>query len=215
VRADHTAELIMKRFAAVLALVACSSQSPSPGTSGPTVTNEGCAPRDTNPYGVCYPTGEGIIGNFCSGSFCFAQLYDPQGKLSARLLHMTVVAVWLGSTLPEMDFITGANVTGQNPSSISWAKDLAPKVVFVEFVDGGPTLSAATRNDLSTWNQAQGAGGAFLLDPGVQNLGVYFDGAAIPFDVDVDLRTMKILRTQLGFDTNLEQSLQTLLASLK
>jgi hypothetical protein len=216
VRAHHATELIMKRVAAFLVSIACSSPSPSPGTGGPTATNQGCAAKDTNPYGACYPTGVGVIGNYCSGSFCFAQLYDPEGKLSARLLHLTVVAIWLGATLPEIDFITGANVTGQNPSGISWAKDLAPKVAFVEFVEGGVTLSPATEKDLSTWNQAQGSpGGAFLLDPGIENIGVYFDGAAIPFEVDVDLRTMKILDTQLGFDANLEQSLQSLLASLK
>ncbi len=176
----------------------------------PKTENVQCAPQDLNPYGVCYPTGD-VIPNFClddgTVSFCLAQLYDPQGELAARLIHITVFATWCGPCTDEADFITGSNVTGANPSGISWAKELAPKVVFLDVLTDGANLQA--------WIAAHGDFVPTLADPGTESLGVYFDGAAVPLNIDIDARTMKILDSSNGFDTNLDHTLQTLLASMK
>jgi hypothetical protein len=216
----------MKRFA-FIALVACSGPpSPSPGLEGPTVESSRCAPRDTNPYGVCYPTtnlgtgGGQVIANYCfddgSLSFCLAQLYDPQKKFPARLIHLTVIAVWCGPCNEYVDFIAGTNVSGANTSGVSWAKDLAPDVVFIDILADGKTPGVGpTTNDLQAWIAAHGDVVPTFLDPGVQNLGVFYDGAAIPFSIDIDPHTMTIIDATEGFDTNLDQTLKTLLASMK
>jgi hypothetical protein len=48
-----------------------------------------------------------------------------------------------------------------------------------------------------------------MLDPGNQNLGVFFDAAAIPFNANIDARTMEILSTDVGFDEQLDQTIKT------
>ena len=39
-----------------------------------------------------------------------------------------------------------------------------------------------------------------MLDPGVKNLGVFFDAAAIPWNADLDARTMEILQDGVGYE---------------
>jgi hypothetical protein len=38
-----------------------------------------------------------------------------------------------------------------------------------------------------------------MLDPGLHNLGHFFDAAAIPWNADVDVRTMELLDSSVGF----------------
>jgi hypothetical protein len=38
-----------------------------------------------------------------------------------------------------------------------------------------------------------------MLDPGLQNLGGFFDNAAIPWNADLDVRTMELLDSSVGF----------------
>ncbi|HEX4517636.1 MAG TPA: hypothetical protein VH054_29035, partial [Polyangiaceae bacterium] len=65
--------------------------------------------------------------------------------------------------------------------------------------------------DLQTWMAAHVDAIVVSTNP----LGSYFDTDAAPLNIDVDPRTMQFLDTTLGFDTNLEQTLETLLASMK
>jgi hypothetical protein len=174
---------------------------------------------------VCYPTADigtevgQVTPNWCfddgTTSFCLAQLYDPQGKLPARLIHMTVMAAWNGPSNEEADFIAGTNTNGDNPNGISWAKELAPNVVFLDVLIDGPTFgTGATTNDLQAWISAHGDVVPTYVDP-TEMLGVFFDGAAVPCNIDIDAHTMKIVAVDLGFDTNLDHTLETLLASMK
>jgi len=144
-----------------------------------------------------------------------ANYYNPDGNLTIagtpiKLIHLTVAAVWCGPCNEETDFISGGNWTGQNTGGASFAKELAPLgVVFVQALSDGPTYgTGANLNDLNNWVTHHANDFTSMLDPGVQNLGVFFDGAAVPFNMNIDARSMEILSTELGFDTNMDNTIK-------
>ncbi len=146
--------------------------------------------------------------------------YDPQqkgiqgiiGGVPIKLIHLTVAAVWCGPCNEETDFVAGSNYTGANTANASFAAELAPLgVVFVQAIDDGPVVgTGATLNDLNTWISATHHNNDFttMVDPGNQNLGVFFDAAAVPFNANIDARSMEILSTEVGFDTNLNNTIK-------
>jgi hypothetical protein len=149
-------------------------------------------------------------------SIHLANFYNPDGKsvfagTSIKLIHLTVAAVWCGPCNEETDFISGGNWTGQNTGGASFAKELAPLgVIFVQAISDGPTFgTGATISDLNNWVTHHQSDFPSMVDPGVQNLGVFFDGAAVPFNMNIDARSMEILSTELGFDTNMDNTIKT------
>ena len=92
----------------------------------------------------------------------------------------------------------------------SFAKELAPLgVVFVQALSDGPTFgTGATISDLNSWVTHHKNDFTSMVDPGIQNLGVFFDGAAVPFNMNIDARSMEILSTELGFDTGMDQTIK-------
>jgi hypothetical protein len=203
-------------------LLACSS-SPSPGVGPPTpVVDETKCPttRDENPYGVCYPVNDlgvdvgQVIPNLCFDdgtlSFCLAQLYDPESKLAARLIHITVMANWVGPSNVEADFIAGTDLTGANVSSVAWAKELSPNVAFINaWLTQTTTSGGGATADFQAWLAAHGDVVSTNVAPGV--LG---DAPAIPLNIDIDARTMKIVHEALGLDLQLDQSIEKVLSTL-
>jgi hypothetical protein len=109
--------------------------------------------------------------------------------------------------------ISGSNAIGTNPGAISWATELAPKgVVFVEFLDDGPVDGmAATRSDLQTWVSDHAITFSTGIDPGNRNLGIFFDADAVPLNIDIDARTMKVLDASVGLDTHLDETIESFL----
>jgi len=144
--------------------------------------------------------------------------YDPQGKgvpgiidgVPIKLIHLTVAAVWCGPCNEETDFIAGANYTGANTNNASFAKELAPLgVVFVQAIDDGPVVgTGATISDLNGWINRHESDFTSMVDPGNQNLGAFFDAAAVPFNANIDARSMEILSTEVGFDTTLDNTIK-------
>ncbi len=135
--------------------------------------------------------------------------FDPQGKLGAsgsgiKIIHLVVSAVWCGPCNQETDFVTGANYTGANTAGAAWAKELEPQgVVFVQALDDGAVVGVgATITDLNGWIGHHQNDITTFVDPNNSNLGVFFDAAAIPFNMNIDARTMEILSAEVGFDTN-------------
>ena len=57
---------------------------------------------------------------------------------------------------------------------------------------------ASTRDDLDLWVRSFKAPYTQVLDPGNANLGVFYDRAAIPWNCDLDARTMRILYSGTG-----------------
>jgi hypothetical protein len=136
---------------------------------------------------------------------------DQIGGVPVKLIHLTVAAVWCGPCNQETDFISGANWTGANTSGTSFAKELAPLgVVFVQALSDGPTFgTGATINDLSTWIGHHQSDFTELLDPNVQNLGIFFDSASVPFNMNIDARSMEILSTEVGFQTSMGDAIKS------
>jgi len=148
-------------------------------------------------------------------SIHLAQYYNPNGLATIsgapiKLIHLTVAAVWCQPCNEETDFISGANWTGYNTGNASFAKELAPLgVVFVQALSDGPTYgTGANLNDLNKWVTNHQNDITTMLDPGVQNLGVFFDAAAVPFNMNIDARTMEILSSEVGFDTNMNNTIK-------
>ena len=164
-----------------------------------------------------YPTTDTtLLTTGTPGTIHLANFYNPDGKATIggtpiKLIHLTVAAVWCGPCNEETDFISGGNWTGANTGGASFAKELAPLgVVFVQALSDGPTFgTGATINDLNSWITHHQNDFTSVVDPGIQNLGVFFDGAAVPFNMNIDARSMEILSTELGFDTNMDNTIKT------
>jgi hypothetical protein len=145
--------------------------------------------------------------------------FDPQqqgvpniiGGVPIKIIHLTVAALWCGPCNEETDFIAGSNYTGANTANASFASELAPLgVVFVQAIDDGNVVgTGATINDLNTWLNRHNNDFTTMVDPGNQNLGVFFDAAAVPFNANIDARSMEILSTDVGFDTELDNTIKT------
>lgn len=221
---------------AVAAAAGCSSSSGAP-------TQLACNPcdgggggtqptgHDTNPDGVAYPTpasGYGrsprsgstpgsVMQNFKFFGYpggdvskglqtvALADFYDPCNK-RAKLLHITVAAVWCQPCNQETDAIVAAKKSG----------DLASKgVVVLQALDDGPVQNQpATNTDLVHWIGSHQSNFTTVLDPGLANFAGFFDAAAVPWNADLDVRTMEIIDASVGWAGDVDTELQPALAAL-
>jgi hypothetical protein len=216
-----------------LGLGACSSGSSATGptcnpcdpgssggtSSGGTQTNG----HDANPDGVPYPapaSGYGrtarsgsapgsVIQNFKFLGFLngdntqplttisLADYYDPCNK-RYKLLHLTVAAVWCQPCNQETNALVAAK------SSLA-----QQQVVVIQALDDGPTVGVpATMNDLNYWIKNHSSNFTEMMDPGLKNLGGFFDAAAIPWNADIDPRTMEILDSSDGWAGDVQTEIQ-------
>ena len=141
--------------------------------------------------------------------------FDPEGKIQfggttgIKIIHITVAAVWCGPCNEETDYIAGNTANGA--PSPGFAAELAPMgVVFLQALSDGPVVGhGATLSDLNKWITNHGSDFTEMLDPGVANLGVFFDAAAVPFNANIDARSMEILSTELGFNTAMDTDIKS------
>jgi hypothetical protein len=133
------------------------------------------------------------------------------GGKPIKIIHLTVAALWCGPCNEETDFISGANYTGYNTAGAAFATELAPLgVVFVQAIDDGATPGiGATITDLNTWIGRHNNDFYTMVDPSNSNLGIFFDAAAIPFNMNIDARSMEILSADVGFDTQMDQTIKS------
>ena len=192
-------------------LVACSSVGSVPAGGVDAGSGNG-----VNPDGVAYPNPSGgyghtprsgstpgsVIQNFkfngrLAGSskvttISLADYYDPCNKRH-KILHLAVAAVWC----QPCDQETTAIVADLSSSS-SVLK--ASEIVFIQALDDGPTAGTpATLSDLNYWIQSHSSNFTEMLDPGLQNLGGFFNAAAVPWNTDIDVRTMEMLTSGEGW----------------
>ncbi len=206
---------------APIVLGACSSNSQDSGLAGPAQTQ---TTAETNPYGVAYPTQNlgylarrgNVAGNVIenykflghqaaanSGSVLdptqplttvsLADYFDPQQKLGPngtgiKVIHLSVAAYWCVPCNNETD------------DTVAVAAGLTAKgVVFIQALDDGPSEGTpATPQDLSNWINKHKSNFTEMLDPGLRNLGQFFDAAAVPFNANIDARSMEILSAGVG-----------------
>jgi hypothetical protein len=152
-----------------------------------------------------------------------ADYFDPKqqgvpgviGGVPIKLIHLSVAALWCGPCNDETDHISGANYTGTNPSpAASWADELAPLgVVFIQAINEGAVEGVgSTITDLNEWIAPTRHNSNFpsMVDPEGQNLGIFFDATAIPFNANIDARSMEILSADdNGYDSNLDQTIKS------
>jgi hypothetical protein len=218
--------------AVVLALLVpalgCSGSSQSPPATVPPVGDGGTNPiAAVNPDGVPYPANAGghssrvgntpgsVIQNFTFQgypdadrsqglqSISLANYYDPCGKRS-KLLHLTVAGAWCVPCSEETD----ALVAGK-------AKLASEQVVVIQALGDGPTEGVgATTTDLDNWIAKHGSNFTEMLDPNLSNLGSFFNASAVPWNCDIDPRTMEIIDQSTGWPGDLDMDLQPGLAAL-
>jgi hypothetical protein len=202
------------------AAAGCSSSSSSQGPAcNPCDTGGPPAPtgHDTNPDGIAYPmvaggyghsprngaTAGSVIQNFkfngyVSGdksqgiqTIALADFYDPHNK-RYKLLFLTAGALWCGPCNDETSQLV-ANKPMLQQEGV---------VVLQAITEGNTPGKASTQGDLDEWTHEHSVNYDDVLDPGVQNLGGFFNQSAIPWSAQIDVRTMEILSAGSGLDPN-------------
>ena len=210
---------------AVLALAACSSSSttatssggsgtpPDQGLGGEGDTAAASAP-DKNPDGVAYPTdnigttprsgntpGNKMVnykflgypdGDTSQGlqPMSMASLFDPTGA-KYKLIHIQASGTWCVYCKEETKTVVPMR-----------QKFVDRKVVWVVSLAEGPTPGTpATAKDLDQWMAQFKAPYTHFLDPGNRNFGPFYDAAALPWNANVNAKTMEILSSGVGATT--------------
>jgi hypothetical protein len=189
--------------------------------------------HDVNPYGAPYPTpstGYGhvprtgntpgsILQNFKFYGFVqgvvpspdqmrivsLADYYDPCNK-TYKMIHLTAAAVWCGPCNQETD----ALVAGKS--------DLASKGVAVLQIlfDGATMGTPVYQSTLESWIHLHSSNFTEMLDSELAdpNLGGFFNTDAIPWNADIDPRTMELLTSTEGFSGDIDTELAPGLAAV-
>ena len=183
---------------------------------------------NVNPDGFSYPTPAGgyghsarkgstpgsIIQNFKFFGYpnadeskglqtiALIDYYDPcQRRL--KLLHLSVAAVWCVPCNQETQALVAAR-----------AQLGTEQVVIVQALSDGPKMNVpATTSDLKFWIQENKSNFTEMLDPNLANFGVFFNAAAVPWNADVDPRTMEILDDGTGYAGTVSAELQAGIAA--
>lgn len=204
-----------------LALFACSTTTTGSSTNNGGQPGEdlglagdgegaGAAP-DNNPDGVPYPTdnlgtrsrsgstaGNRIAnykflgypdGDVSQGlkPMALADFYDPTGE-RYKVIHLQASGTWCTYCKQEMEVVTPL------------ADKLAERKVvwIVSLAEGSAVGVPATSSDLDQWIAQFKAPYTHFLDSGNKNLGVFYDAAALPWNADINAKTMEILKTGVG-----------------
>ncbi|HEY1692876.1 MAG TPA: hypothetical protein VGG39_11985 [Polyangiaceae bacterium] len=174
---------------------------PSPASGYGRTARSGSTPGSViqNFAFVGYPalTGNGAVPSSPS-TISLADYYDPCGKRT-KMIHLSVAGVWCEACNEETDAVVAAN-----------AQLVAQGIVVLQALDDGPTEGVpATLGDLGHWVENHGSNFPEMLDPGLQNLGGFFPAAAIPWNADIDPRTMEIVDSNEGWSGDVAGAITT------
>jgi hypothetical protein len=129
-------------------------------------------------------------------TIALADYYDPCNK-RLKVLHLSVAAVWCTPCNEETVALVAAK------SMLD-----SEQVVLVQALSDGPTMNVgATQSDLNKWIQTNKSNFTEMLDPNLTNLGTFFDAAAVPWNADIDPRTMEILDAATGWAGTVDSEL--------
>jgi hypothetical protein len=146
-----------------------------------------------------------------------SDFYDPAEK-KYKVLHLNVAARWCGPCNDEADSLTcsgpgmptssGGYCSGATGNS---AQQLGASgaAIFSLLTEGTSMGTGATVADLQAWIGGKSIDYNMGIDPEQQNLGVFFNAAEIPWNADIDTRTMEILDAGEGYDGMLVQDIET------
>jgi hypothetical protein len=208
-------------------LAACSS---TPAAVATTPTDAGGSAL--NPEGVPYPSPAGgygrtarigttpgsVIQNFkfqgilagqtAVSTISLADYYDPCNKHN-KILHISVAAVWCQPCAQETTTVV-ADLAAPATSLLDQSK-----IVFIQALDEGPTPGlGATLTDLNSWITENHSNFTEMIDPELANFGGFFDAASLPWNTDIDVRTMEILDSDTGWDGDLGAKVSVAVAAL-
>jgi thiol-disulfide isomerase/thioredoxin len=166
--------------------------------------------RNTNAYGVVYPTtdiGTGVnqrIKNFrflgypagdasALKTVTLSDYYDPEQKHpegAIKLIHIQAAGYWCTFCQKETQEFTPLT------------EELRGKgIVWVTTVAEGKTPGAeSTLDDLNKWFGKHKPRNPTVIDPGNANLGVFYTAAALPWNAWIDARSMEIMRYDQGYE---------------
>ncbi len=217
-RLQHTA-LFSTLVSAIglLAVTGCggTDSSLAPGEEQSKGVDRGTndAALEVNPYGVAYPT-EGIgtkarsiragdkINNFkfkgypdglASGGLRpmkLADFYDPEIRNNIKLIHFQASGTWCTFCRQE------SRETA--PKIQAWREKGV--VYILSMAEGDSNNSPAEVKDLDKWLSTHKLVTPAWLDSGNQQLGVFYNAAAMPWNATVDATTMEILDSHMGFE---------------
>jgi len=174
----------------------------------------------TNPDGFPYPTNNlgrtqrsgstpgSVIRNYVFSGFrnadpsqglqpiALADYYDPCKKRYS-VIRLNVAAVWCTPCNEE----TAAMV-----ADADWIAQQG--IVVLQALDDGLTQgTGATLGDLQGWIRRYSPTFTEMLDPDPQpQLGAFFSAAAVPWNADIDPRTMEILSSNVGWSGDIRGS---------
>jgi hypothetical protein len=225
-----------------IAAAACSSTdttvtgTPAPQDTGP--TGNGGASGDKNPNGVAYPTANlghvvgtvipnlkfvgyraantaGVVDTTKTTTIQLADLFNPDGKNgTVKLIHLSASSRWCGPCNEETSMISGYKDGARIGTGVAANLDSKGVVFLQALVDGFTPGKGATVLDLQGWVSDHASNFTQVLDNGPTAFASFFSGAAVPWNADVDATTMKILKTELGYDPNLETTISGLVAKI-
>ncbi|AKU97977.1 hypothetical protein AKJ09_04641 [Labilithrix luteola] len=191
-----------------LALVACSSSGGSTSSSDPVdpgIEGGSGATQETNGKGDVYPTANqgtkkgNTIKNYKFVGYLdadkadglkpisLADFYDPTGE-TYELIHIQASGTWCSVCKAETQ------------ATVPLADQIkARKVAWIITIAEGPTPGVpSTQQDLDKWMSTFNAPFTHVLDPGNKNLGPFYDAAALPWNANINAKTMEILSAGVG-----------------
>jgi hypothetical protein len=132
-----------------------------------------------------------------------ADFYDPANK-KYKVLHINVAAVWCNPCNEETDALTAKGTAG----------GLAKKggALLSALSEGSTMGTGATLQDLTAWIKTKDIDYNMVVDPEAMNLGFIFNQGAIPFNADIDVRTMELLDAQTGYDGMIAEDIDAQIA---
>lgn len=142
------------------------------------------------------------------GTVRFSDFYDPSGERGLTYLYVSIQYVWCGVSNTQDDLTNGANWTGANNVDpiIDFATQYEDRGVrFMTLLAAGPVARTdATIDDLMNWVTHHQARISEALVPSDQ-LTMNVLGDAAPYEMIVDLRTMRVVDTEIGFDWEMKK----------
>lgn len=121
-----------------------------------------------------------------------ADLFDPETR-QYKLIHFSAGALWCPPCNEEAKAI------------VPLVPSLKQKkvVVIQAIIEGNVRGTASTLDDLDTWQKKHSINYTLFLDPSQQNLGQFFDAAAIPWNGMIDARSMELLSSGVGYNPDM------------
>jgi hypothetical protein len=105
------------------------------------------------------------------------------------MIHLSVAAVWCVPCNEETSDLVAAKSTLDSDG-----------IVVLQALDDGSTPGTpATVNDLNYWIGEHQSNFTEMLDPGLQNFGGFFQASSIPWNADLDPRSMELLTSSDGY----------------